>query len=189
MLIAVSGSQGSGKTTVVNELSRRDYHTVEHKVARQVLTEWNMTLDDVYSNAATTAKFQEQLLERKLLSERENVSSSQVWITERTYADLFTYAVLCLGGDSAYSEWLNTYYIQCMQAQQTYDTIFYLRAGAFAVQDDGVRRANPHYSRLVDIVMYDITKSMSRPGTLIEIDTPILSHRVDRIECLCGISY
>jgi hypothetical protein len=95
--------------------------------------------------------------------------------------DLFSYALVALGKDNQHSEWLNKYYNDCMQLQQTYDLVYYLKAGHFNIQHDGVRGSNIHYGRMVDTVMYDFTQQMTLPSVLSVIDTPIIEQRVSII--------
>jgi len=44
MLIAISGSQGCGKSTVLKELKDRGYNVTERKTARSILNDWGVTL-------------------------------------------------------------------------------------------------------------------------------------------------
>lgn len=184
MLIAISGSQGSGKTTVLNELRERGYSTIERKTARSILTEWDMTLDQVHSDPSLVMRFQEEILLRKIEDERvARIDSTETWFTERTFADLFTYTLIYLGKDNQFSDWLNRYHVLCMEAQQTYDMVYYLKAGQFEVCHDGVRGSNAHYSRMADLTMLDTTEHMTHPSSLMVIDTANLGQRVDRIVC------
>lgn len=164
MLFAISGSQGSGKSTVIEELKKRGFPVVERKTSRSIMDEWRVTLSEVNNDRELTVKFQDEILERKIQDERGAVESqSTIWFTERTYADLFTYALIAIGKDNEYSEWLNGYYDRCYKAQFTYKHNFYLTGGLFAVEKDGVRGSNQYYARMVDIVMRDVTKQMSAP--------------------------
>ena len=40
MLVAVSGSQGSGKSTILAEIKKLGFRTVERKTSRSILTDW-----------------------------------------------------------------------------------------------------------------------------------------------------
>lgn len=164
MLISVSGSQGSGKSTVLTDLQEKfGYKTVERKTSRSILSEWNVTLDEVNSNHELTVKFQNEIIKRKFEDEQAAVEQypGEIILTERTYADLFTYALVSLGKHNEYSDWLNDYYDQCKKLQDAYEAIFYLKAGQFQVVHDGVRGSNQHYSRMVDLTMWDLTEHMS----------------------------
>ncbi len=162
MLFAISGSQGSGKSTVMNSLRDRGFPVVERKTSRSIMEEWGVTLSEVNNDRELTVKFQDEILNRKFADEKQAaLSPSTIWFTERTYADLFTYALIAIGKDNEYSKWLDEYYQRCMHYQATYSHIFYLPAGKFKVQSDGVRGANGYYSKLVDRTMYSTTVEMA----------------------------
>ena len=160
MLFAISGSQGSGKSTVVGKLAEVGYPTVERKTSRSILTEWDVTLSQVNNDRELTVKFQEEILKRKEQDEAAAVADvSRIWFTERSYADLFAYALIALGKDNEYSEWLDSYFDRCKKLQTTYSHNFYLRSGQFKVETDGVRGVNKHYVKMVDIVMLNTLES------------------------------
>ena len=184
MLIAISGSQGSGKSTVLGELCNRGINTIERKTARSILTEWGVALEQVYNDPVLTMQFQEEILLRKRQDEQiALLDDTQLWATERSYADLFAYTLIYLGKDNQYTDWLNRYHVLCMQAQQTYDMVYYLTAGHFDVVSDGTRSANIHYSKMADLIMRDVTEQMTLPSAYITIDTPNLNQRIERIIC------
>lgn len=154
MLVALSGAQGSGKTTVLNNLKTLGFNIVERKTARSILSEWNTTLDAVYRDPVMTVKFQNECLIRKQADEAEAVASDQLWFTERSYADVFTYTVLTIGRYNEYDAWLNSYFDSCKTLQARYLAVYYFEGGAFKTEDDGVRGFNQHYVRLVDETLF-----------------------------------
>lgn len=178
MLLAVSGSQGAGKTTVLNELTKAGFKVIERKTSRSILSDWGVTLAEVNNNPALTIKFQEEILKRKLEDEAEAVNSSDIWFTERTFTDLFVYALVALGKDNEYSEWLDEYYEKCKYAQESYDAVFYLQAGYFQPVNDGVRGINQHYSKMVDLVMSHYTNLMTSQQNMCVVNTPNIDERV-----------
>ena len=169
MLIAISGSQGSGKTTVLKQLKRFGFPIVERKTSRSILTDWGVTLSQVNNDHELTVKFQNEILARKHEDEFEAVNSKEIWFTERSYADLFTYALVSLGKDNEYSDFINSYYVHCFQNQPTYSAVIYLNAGLFTVEHDGVRGSNQYYSKMVDLTMREFTEQMT-PQNLFVID-------------------
>lgn len=181
MLIAVSGSQGSGKSTIIKQLSDLGHNTVGRKTSRSILQEWGVSLAEVNDNPELTMKFQEEISNRKYADEAHAIDSDDLWFTERTHADLCTYALVSLGKDNKYSLWLNEYYTMCMKYNQAYTGVYYLRAGHFNIEDDGTRGSGIHYSRMVDLVMLDTTQQMVQAGKLTVVDTPDLSQRVSLI--------
>lgn len=177
MLVAISGSQGSGKSTVLQQLEKAGYETIQRKTSRSVLDDWGLTLSEVYADMDLAQKFQHALVERKNEDEQQARVSDQIVFTERTFADLFTYGLVVLGHNNAYSDFIDDYQIRCMQFQQTYDLVFYLNSGHFAVEHDGVRGSNPHYSKMVDLVMREYTERMTHPSRLNMINVSDKSER------------
>lgn len=188
MLISISGSQGCGKSTIISKLNNKPFtdcngeiHTsfiVERKTSRSILSDWGVSLQEVNTNSQLTIKFQDEIITRKFLDEQDAVRSNNLYYTERSYADLFVYAMVALGKDNMYAEWLNDYYKRCMEYQQTYQHIYYLKAGYFNVVGDGVRGESKHYSRMVDIVMLDYTEQMTMGQKIDVIRTPDINERV-----------
>lgn len=182
MLVAISGSQGAGKSTVLENLKKKyNYRVVERKTSRSILQEWNVSLQEVNSNPELTLKFQDEILSRKLEDERSATMSSQIWLTERTYTDLFVYALISLGLDNAQDKWLNEYYRKCQQFNKYYDGVFYLKGGLFDVVHDGTRGSNHHYSKMVDLTMEHYTNQMNHPSKISTLTTADLEDRTDTI--------
>lgn len=182
MLAAISGSQGTGKSTLISALQPH-FQVITRKTSRSILTDWNVTLSEVNNNHDLTIKFQDEILSRKLADEAEAAADPyKTYLTERTYADLFVYALVALGKENQYSDWLDEYYERCTKAQDTYNSVFYLSAGHFNPVHDGVRGSNKHYSHLVDMVMLDYTIEMCGTSKQFRIvNTPSIDERVSLI--------
>lgn len=182
MLFSIAGSQGTGKSTLINAL-KDDFKSDIPKTSRSILADWNVTLSQVNNDRPLTIRFQEEILKRKLADEAPFVASDEVFVTERTFADLFVYALVAIGKDNEYSDWLDEYYLRCVEAQKSYIQVFYLKGGHFKPVEDGVRGTNIHYSRLVDLVMSDYTLNMSPSFTSITVlEKPDLNWRVDKVK-------
>src|SRR5574343_383844 len=149
--IGICGSQGSGKSTILQTLKNMDFPAVEGKVARSILQDWNTTLPEVYCDTATVEKFQNEMIIRKQAEELPFLEQgNDIVFVERTYADLFSYALLNLGRVNAHSDWLDEYYFKCREAQSVYSAIFVLPSNQFSIYNDGVRSVNAHYGQLID---------------------------------------
>ena len=181
MLISICGSQGSGKSTVLQELEKLGYNVITRKTSRSILSEWNVTLEQVNNDAELTIEFQKEIISRKFKDEEQAALRSNICFTERTYADLMTYFLISTGKDNRFSTEINEYYKQCMTYQQSYDKVFYLKAGHFVPAHDGVRGANVHYSRMADLTMLDLTEQMTPSNKLTIIHTPCLEQRLSII--------
>lgn len=181
MLIAISGAQGSGKTTLIEELKKElGYSSVERKTSRSILEEWNVDLSEVYDDMELFTKFQDEILLRKKRDELKSINRTiinaqgsieeNVILTERTFMDLAAYACAIIGNKNKYSDWLTRYITSCIEAQGMYEMVFYLKSGIFPVVCDGIRPSNIFYSQMIDMVMYDLTKKYTLSDALTTID-------------------
>ena len=186
MLVAISGSQGSGKSTVLAELEKRGYEVVKRKSARSILDDWGVTLNEVNEDHDLTIKFQAEITKRKFEDEMMKAMGPNLCFTERTHADLFIYALIDLGRVNEYSEWVDEYYRTCLGHNQMYRRVYFLRAGRFHVEHDGVRGSNKHYSRMADLTMLDFTQQMVHPERFSIIESSDIQQRVDIIEAQCS---
>lgn len=161
MLISIAGSQGSGKSTVLKELGAEGYNIVNRKTARSIIDEWGVTLNAINEDFELKQAFQMELVDRKFKDEIELAYSDELFFTERTFADLFTYALIAFGQYNRYDDWIDTYYKTCKDACNNYTQVYYL-SSCFSndIEEDGVRSINQHYSRMVDSVMGGITREM-----------------------------
>lgn len=182
MLFAVSGAQGCGKSTILAELEAKGYPVVARKTSRSIMAEWGMTLDEINNDVGLSMKFQREIIERKFQDEQDAIRDDKIWFTERTYMDLFVYALINLGKHNEHSVWLDAYYDRCIEFQQSYAGVFYVKSGLFTVVDDGVRGANKHYSRLVDLILEDYTMNSVPSYDLTVINTASLDSRIQQIE-------
>lgn len=180
MINAISGSQGCGKTTILDNLkATHNIQVVERKASRSIQADWGYTLTEINADPELTMKFQDEILTRKINDDITNLHADSVWFTERSVADFFTYALVVLGKEPTCSDFLDAYYERCEKAQHLYDHIFYLTAGHFSVEKDPHRASpNKHYCRLIDQAMLDITKQLTDPERLTIIDTPDIPTRV-----------
>jgi len=179
MLIAISGSQGTGKSTLISALQQQyNCNVVERKTARSILSDWNTSLDEVYQTPSTICKFQDELLCRKFADEADARASNNIWITERSFVDLLAYSTANIGRLNKYSDWLERYYQQCTTNQQYYDYVVYLKGGSFTIKSDGVRPHNTQYGAMIDLFMEHYNKSTLGSRLSIISDT-VLQHRVD----------
>lgn len=169
-------------TTVLTELEARGYNTIQRKTARSVLADWNMSLEQIYHDHLLHKQFQEDLIARKIEDEQIGIDSPDIWFTERTYADVFVYALFNLGNKNHNNEWINKYHNKCALFNRTYDYVFYLKPGLFEIEDDGVRGINNHYSSIVDYAMLQYTSNMTDSDKLTLITFADLDDRIKLIE-------
>lgn len=186
MLIAIAGSQGTGKSTLISgACSRLGIPSITRKTSRSILSDWNVTLSEVNNDRELTLKFQDEILKRKMEDEQIAANSDAIWLTERTYADLFTYSVVALGKDNHYSDWLDDYFERCKAAQSSYSAIIYLPGGFFRPVHDGVRGTNLHYSRMVDLMLEEYTMTHMPCASSInptKIHSPNIDDRLSAVD-------
>lgn len=186
MLVAVSGSQGSGKSTVLKAIEDMGFTVIRRKTSRSILEEWGVTLSEINNDHNRYIEFQEEIARRKHNDEMDVLeqcsdSDNQLIFTERTFADVFCYTIFAVGKDNEFSEWINKYYLTCLKYQQHYDAVFCLRGGLFPIENDGVRGVNRYYSDMMDLCLQDYTRRMTHPCKYSLVDTPIHEERVTAI--------
>ena len=182
MLISIAGSQGSGKSTVLKALGNAGHNIVTRKTARSILEEWEVTLDIVNQDPDLKMAFQMELVDRKFKDEIEFAYAEELYFTERTFADLFTYALISFGQYNQYDDWIDTYYKTCKDACNNYTQVYYLEpCFSHNIEDDGVRSVNGHYSRMVDVTMLDVTHAMVHKDKLNLVEGADLDERVKQV--------
>lgn len=192
MLLAVSGSQGLGKSVLIAHAAEQGIRVIERKTSRSILSDWNVSLSQVNNDRQLTLKFQDEILTRKLQDESDAINDTSSWyITERSYADLFTYAVVAVGKDNECSKWLDAYYHRCVEAQSKLSGVMYLtRWGRLngTIVDDGVRGINQHYGIMVDHTMTLFSTQMCDAAhiPLIFVDDSAVEERLRKLHQLMG---
>lgn len=181
MLYAISGSQGSGKSTIVGELEKLGYNTIVRKTSRSILTDWNVSLDEVNGDPSLTMKFQEEITNRKVADELHAIKSPDVWFTERTHLDLFVYALAAIGNNNGCSNWVDRYYATCVKHSQEYSGVFYLPNQCFSVESDGIRGSNSHYSDMVNLMMLHISMNAINPNRFNMVTECDIQKRIQQI--------
>lgn len=149
-IATISGSQGQGKSTVLNTLASRGYSVVERKTSRSILGEWGMTLAEVNAYHPLTRYFQEQVLERHLESMKPLADSPGLHFMERSFADIFVYSNFSVGPFNVHNSWHEDYYNRCIEGQSMFSSIYHLTGRTYVPQEDGCRSTNPHFAGMVD---------------------------------------
>lgn len=185
MLATVAGPNGSGKSTVLRALEDVGFQVVQRKTSRSILAEWGVTLSQVNNDRDLTVKFQWEILRRKAADELAAVQSDRLIFTERSFADLCTYANIAIAKDNEFSEFVDAYYNECKTAQKAYTHVFYLQATPTVIENDGVRAINRHYNDMVNMVMLDYTRKWTAASKFTAVSS---LDRVERIEIITGIA-
>lgn len=183
MILTISAAQGQGKTTILNHLEEKGYHVQKNTTAREILSEWDESLNNVYSNPHLAKMFQNEILKRQQAYDDINNASNKLIITERSYADIFTYALFAVGNINDFNVWLNQYYNECCKLQNNYRNVFFLTGRDYVPEDDGVRSVNHMFGSSVDMMVEHFTNDMAANNCqVIKINSDSLSERLDIIE-------
>jgi predicted ATPase len=175
-LITISGSQGQGKSTVLTSLAERGFNIVTYKTSRLILDEWGVTLNEVNKDLELKKRYQNEVLIRHHQNNIAAIESNELYFSERSYADIFTYTLFSLGPFNEYSTWLDEYYEKCKAAQQGYAGIIRLSGRTANVDNDGVRSVNQHFTEAIDIVLHHYLLDFG--GNVLHVDTPDHDERI-----------
>lgn len=135
--IAFTGPASSGKTTLSNHLAdildvNYDVYVV-NEVVRNVLKEWNMTLDELLKNPELFYQFQSECITRQIKMEEELLTSDYDFVIfDRSIHDYFVYAAIGLP-PRLYDEYKRKY----RYVASNYDLLVYCEPLEFV--EDGVR--------------------------------------------------
>jgi predicted ATPase len=94
-VIGITGVQGAGKTSILTELQARGYNVDQFKVSRAVQQElgWG-ELNTVMNSFDTMVDFQQRVLNAKIKNDSELLARGGLFLTERTFADIYGYTAL-----------------------------------------------------------------------------------------------
>lgn len=184
MLSAITGSQGQGKSTTINKVCSSGIVTkIESNTAREVISKFfkGDTLENIYSCPEKTMNMQELVFQNhfNLLKQYKDVPN--YFIVERSFADLYTYALLRLGALNSYSTWLQEYKHKCYEAQRIFSNIFFLTGRIYTPQFDGVRSVNQDFSSIVDLTLKKTLHELNSESNIEIIDSPDLEYRCMKI--------
>lgn len=145
-VVTVSGSHGTGKSTLLTELKSRGFRVDDFKASRAVLASLNTNLDTISKSIASIINFQNQVFEAKYNNDKELKSSSDdIILVERSFADIFAYTKHWIfscpeGIDIGNSWWLHKFFTKCLDAQEElYGQSLILLPNQFDLENDGVR--------------------------------------------------
>ena len=164
MIIGISGAQGQGKSTLIKAAVERNsrFDAPDIQTSRNLLKDWGFTLAEVNTYMPLKIKFQDELFARHERTLHGLSARSGVFLVERTFADIFTYAVLSVGPFNEHSEWLSHYYYRCQEAQgRLFDHMIYLSGRTYKPEEDGVRSTNVHFAKLADSCIEQYTQEFA----------------------------
>lgn len=133
-LVAVCGTHGSGKTSILTELKRDATYIVDDfKVSRSVQEQMGVkSLDIVLGKVAKMMQFQELVFEAKLANDSkllEQLPEDQIILVERSFLDIMIYSQLWMNrfprakSSVEHRQWLAAFCEKCIKAQAMYNGI------------------------------------------------------------------
>lgn len=139
MKITISGTEGTGKTTLVKAVSERYKIPMISEYAREIAKEMNilnlrqMSLEETY-------KFQNEVLKRKI----EEESKHNSFIADRSTIDNLAYYLRWCGRDIR-DELTQEYMNKCVKQLKLYDKVFVLPWNSVPHEVDGFRTTKLFY--------------------------------------------
>lgn len=180
-LITISGAQGQGKTTILTSLAELGYNVVSHKTSRSILDEWGYTLAEVNEDLELKKKFQDEIIERHYQTNLEAASSPDLYFSERSFADVFSYTILTLGPFNEYSSWLDDYYRKCKEYQKIYDAVLLIGGRDDSVENDGVRSVNAGFRTVFNLILDHYTDDFTDRDRIWRVYSPDHTERMKQI--------
>lgn len=173
ILIAVSGTQSVGKTTLLNDLSDK-FIVDTFKASRAVQEELGVDkLSDAVLNPNKIMNFQERIFEVKLEHDTEllNADNDNKILVERSFFDIIVYANLWLKKypkDRNLKEWFKDFKLRCIEAQSIYNGLIMLNIHKDIPYDIDPNRAGNDSRQEVENELQDLIKiywpTIVRPG-------------------------
>jgi predicted ATPase len=178
-VISFSGPQGSGKTTVLSTLEKMGYNFIPQQTSRSILKEWGYDLATVNAYQPLTKRFQEEVIKRHYAAIKEYIDSPEIYLQDRSMADIFSYALNILGPFNQYSNFVNDYYNQCKDLQRNYlGVVYFHKLPNIEITDDGIRSTNSHFSTMIELVIENFVKEFDS-GNVLYVETADRQKRID----------
>lgn len=172
MLAGFTSVQGQGKTSLLKVLENStDYKIIKLQSSRDLLQSMGKTLDEVNSNQKLKMYFQDLLLDQHFENLQKIKTYHTVSFVERTFVDLFVYSAFSLSIFNENSNWIDSYFEKCKDAQKIFDKVFYLEYGIKNIQNDGVRSTNKEFANIIDLIMFDYLEKMSPDWSMIYFES------------------
>ncbi|MEM2159619.1 MAG: AAA family ATPase [Candidatus Nitrosotenuis sp.] len=151
-VIAISGAQNTGKTTILNSLIELDWHVDNFKVSRAIQAEWGKTLSEIVEFEDSMINFQEEVIKRKFENDLAlvNDGKNDIVLTERSFADIAAYAFQWVQeSENDLYAWFASYKERCKKYQSIYSSIILLNSfDSIKFEDDPNRDKKENQAKI-----------------------------------------
>jgi nicotinamide riboside kinase len=160
--IAISGTEGVGKTLLADEVGKRYGVPVIPEFARETAADMGIkNLREL--TPQKTLMFQTNLLERKIREE----SRHQIFIADRSTADNMAYYLRWCSRDI--HDAFNSSYVRiCRDRLANYDHVVVLPWGGIPLEPDGFRTSKLYYQYEIHCLILGILQDYDVPHTVLK---------------------
>ena len=158
MKVGITGSHGTRKTTLTKHLAGRQRYKLLPEAPRQAL-QLGFPINENTPIETELWIFGKQL-EMELVA-RDN------YIADKCFIDLLAYAIFIFKGNTGFIKVLTEI---SKKASKNYDYVIYLPSGEFPIEDDGVRSTDPKFQKDIDSIIIRLLKDFEIKYTTITGD-------------------
>ena len=148
MKLAISGSAGTGKTTLAQNIAKQTGWTYIPEFAREACEKLKVKTPREIPDARKL-EFQKIILDMKIEAETKAID----FVADRSTIDVLAYY---LWWNARNKNCDNDYINTCTKQALNYDMTYFLEWGAFPLVDDGFRSVNEYYQRSIHYLIKGI---------------------------------
>ena len=154
MKVALSGSAGTGRSTIAMRLAQSINHTPLTNMAKGILRQEGFK----YGTEVTVEKFLATPERQMLLFDHKRIEESKYdnIVTDRSWIDHAAYSVI--GLHENYDFDISSYLSDCRCEVEKFDSIIHIPWGRQPLQPNGSRTINPWFQFMVDAVICRIAE-------------------------------
>lgn len=159
LIIAISGSQGTGKSSILSSAEDFGCYVDRMSVARTVQANlgWDK-LSRVEESKEDMMQFQEEVLNVMMARDAAIAATGRLTIVERSPADVFAYASLWCkraGADAELDDWLNAFGRKCKAHLETYTVVILVPISSEIPFEYDVNRADEESRTYVQDAIFE----------------------------------
>jgi predicted ATPase len=164
MLVAITATHGTGKTTLLNELAFSGFNVDNFKVSRSIQKHLGYNSLDEIDSFEKMKEFQEKVLEAKFDHDYKLKNKNELILVERSFLDILAYAEHWVSrfnlSETQIKKWLNGYTCACLKSQSLYDATIFIHPHQDLLFEHDKNRAsletqNKIHSRLSQLCQYE----------------------------------